>query len=455
MSRILTEGKVGLQLVRLTLPMVGGVFAIVAFNLADTFFVGQLGTLPLAAVSFTFPVVLLLGSLAMGLGIGASSVISRAIGEGDRDRVCRFTTNSLLLALLVVFLFVCLGLLTIDPLFALLGATPEELPLIRDYMKIWYFGMVFLVVPMVGNSAIRAAGNTGTPSLIMTMAAGLNIALDPLLIFGWDGIPRLELQGSALATVIARAMTLVASLLVLHFKERLLSLRWPRLLEMLWCWKDIMQVGVPAAMVQIITPISIGVITALLATFGAEAVAAFGVASRVESLATIATMALSASIGPFVGQNWGAKAYVRVRRSLQLSLKFSIGWGLFVALLLLPGAPWIAGQFNPNPNVIAIATRYLWIVPISYGGAGIIQVASSAFNALGKPLPAVVMSIVRTGVLYIPLAYLGAQFIGIIGVFFAASISNLLVGIAAYVWNQQTCTAKIVATQASTLPIAN
>ncbi|MEO1133554.1 MAG: MATE family efflux transporter, partial [Cyanobacteria bacterium J06639_1] len=87
MSRLLTEGKVGTQLVRLTLPMVGGVFAIVAFNLADTFFVGQLGTQQLAAVSFTFPVVLLLGSLAMGLGIGASSVIARAIGEGDRDRV--------------------------------------------------------------------------------------------------------------------------------------------------------------------------------------------------------------------------------------------------------------------------------------------------------------------------------------------------------------------------------
>ncbi|MEL6765514.1 MAG: MATE family efflux transporter, partial [Cyanobacteria bacterium J06607_6] len=174
----------------MTLPMVGGVFAIVAFNLADTFFVGQLGTQQLAAVSFTFPVVLLLGSLAMGLGIGASSVIARAIGEGDRDRVRRFTTNSLLLALTAVILFVLLGLATIDPLFTLLGATPEQLPLVREYMQIWYFGMVFLVVPMVGNSAIRAAGNTATPSLIMTMAAGLNILLDPLLIFGWAGFPR-------------------------------------------------------------------------------------------------------------------------------------------------------------------------------------------------------------------------------------------------------------------------
>ncbi|MEO0852243.1 MAG: MATE family efflux transporter [Cyanobacteria bacterium J06648_11] len=442
MTQLLTEGNVGAKLVRLTLPMVWGVFAIVAFNLADTFFVGQLGTQQLAAVSFTFPVVLLLGSLAMGLGVGASSVIARAIGEGDRDRVRRFTTNSLLLALSAVILFVAIGLSTIDPLFSALGATPEELPLVRDYMQIWYFGMIFLVVPMVGNSAIRAAGNTATPSLIMTMAAGLNIALDPVLIFGWGGIPRMELQGAALATVMARAMTLVASLLVLHYKERLLSLRFPRPMEMLWCWKDIMQVGVPAALVQMIAPLSMGAITALLASFGAEAVAAFGVASRVESFATIAMMALSASIGPFVGQNWGAKAYTRVSRALQLSLWFCAVWGLFTAIVLWLSAPWIASRFNPNSEVVEIAVRYLWIVPVSYGGAGIIQVASAAFNAMGNPLPAVVMSGVRMIVLYVPLAYLGARFAGIQGVFWAACFSNLVVGVGAYAWNQRTCLAR-------------
>ena len=123
-------------------------------------------------MSFTFPVVMTLGSLAFGLGVGASSVIARAIGEGDMRRVQRFTTNSLTLALTAVILFVALGLLTIDPLFQALGAKPEIMPFVHGYMRIWYFGMVFLVVPMVGNSAIRAAGNALTPSIIMIFSGG-------------------------------------------------------------------------------------------------------------------------------------------------------------------------------------------------------------------------------------------------------------------------------------------
>ena len=439
MKRKLTEGPVGSQLIKLTLPMVWGVFAIIAFNLVDTYFVGQLGTAELAAMSFTFPVVMTLGSLAMGLGVGASSVIARAIGEGDMRRVQRFTTNSLTLSLTAVILFVTLGLLTMDPLFRALGAGPEVLPLVRDYMRIWYFGMVFLVTPMVGNSAIRAAGDTLTPSIIMTLAAATNIILDPLLITGALGFPRLELQGAAIATVISRAITLVAALLVLRFKENLLSNQLPDLEETLWCWKDILTVGLPAAASSMITPISIGVIISFLAIHGPAAVAGFGVASRVESFALIAVMALSASIGPFVGQNWGAQQFGRVRLALRQSFLFCMGWGLFIAGGLGIGARSLAMLFNQDPDVIAVAAQYLSLVPISYGAAGIIQVANSAFNAMGKPIPSIVMTIARMFVLYIPLAYIGSRIAGPTGIFAAALASNLIVGLGAYGWNRRTC----------------
>lgn len=439
MKRKLTEGPVGQQLVKLTLPMVWGVFAVVAFNLVDTYFVGRLGTTQLAAMSFTFPVVLTLGNLALGLGIGASSVIARAIGEGDMSRVRRFTTNSLTLALTAVILFATVGLLTIDPLFSALGAGPEVLPFIRDYMQIWYFGIVFLVVPIVGNSAIRAAGNTLTPSIIMTLAAAFNIILDPLLITGAFGFPRLELQGAALATAIARAMTLVTSLLVLRFKENLVSLQLPDLEETLWCWRDILTVGLPAAAANMVTPISVGVITSFLAVHGAAAVAGFGVASRIESLALIAVIALSASIAPFVGQNWGARAFDRVRLALQQSFLFCLAWGLFAALALGLGARSLAALFNPDPEVVAIAARYLWLVPIGYGALGIVRIASSAFNAIGKPMPSVIMTIMHMFVLYIPLAYLGGRFAGPTGIFGAALVANLLMGIGAYAWNRRAC----------------
>ncbi len=370
MTQSLTEGAIGNRLIRLTLPMVWGIFALVAFNLADTYYVGQLGTDRLAAMSFTFPVVMTLGSLALGLGVGASSIIARAIGQGDRSRVQRFTTNSLTLGVVAVAVLASLGLFTIDPLFTALGAGSDVLPFVRQYMQVWYIGMVFLVIPMIGNSAIRASGDTLTPSLIMTFAAGFNIVLDPLLIFGLWGFPELGLTGAAWATVIARAMTLVASLLVLKFKEQMLSSHFPDLEETLWCWRDILYVGLPAAGSSMITPISIGIITSLLAVHGSVAVAGFGVASRVESFAMIVLMALSASIGPFVGQNWGAEKYGRVTQALQQSYLFCLGWGGLMAVLLAASTSRIVPLFNTDPEVIAIATTYLWIVPISYGTAG-------------------------------------------------------------------------------------
>ena len=450
MKRNLTEGPVGSQLVKLTLPMVWGLFALIAFNLVDTYFVGQLGTDQLAAMSFTFPVVMTLGNLAFGLGIGASSVIARAIGEGDMRRVQRFTTNSLTLALTAVFLFASLGLVTIDPLFKALGASPDILPYIREYMRIWYFGIVFLVVPMVGNSAIRAAGNTLTPSIIMTVAAGTNIILDPLLINGALGFPRLELQGAALATVIARAISLVAALLVLRFKEKLLSSQIPDLQETLWCWRDILVVGLPAAAASMITPISIGVVTRFLAIHGAATVAAFGLASRIESLALIALLALAASMGPFVGQNWGAHRVDRVRLALGQGYRFCLTWGILMAVVLALSAQSLATLFNSDPNVVTIATRYLWLVPISYGAMGLLQVTNSSFNAMGKPLPSITLTALHMVGCYIPLAYLGSRFIGPMGVFAAAAIANLIAGSAAYLWSRSICLQRL--NTASTSP---
>ena len=128
----LVEGPVGKTLIKLTIPMIFGMVGMVIFNLADTFFVGQLGTNQLAALSFTFPVVLVIHSLALGLGIGASAVISRAIGEGSHDKVQRLTTDSLILSILFVGFFVLVGSLTINPLFRLLGAPDNILPMIKE-----------------------------------------------------------------------------------------------------------------------------------------------------------------------------------------------------------------------------------------------------------------------------------------------------------------------------------
>ncbi len=153
-------------------------------------------------------------------------------------------------------------------------------------------------------------------------------------------------------------------------------------------------------------------------------------------------MALSATIGPFVGQNWGAKLYGRVHRSLHLSYLFCIGFGIFIAVILSATSAQIITLFDTNSEVVNTATRYLAIVPLSYGTYGIFIVANAAFNALGKPLPAVVLTLSRMVILYVPLAYLGSWLFGLNGIFAAACISNLIVGLAAVIWTRRLCSLK-------------
>jgi putative MATE family efflux protein len=430
---VLVEGPVGRTLVRLTVPMIFGMVGMVAFNLVDTFFVGRLGTDELAALSFTFPVIIVINSLALGLGTGAAAVISRAIGEGDHYKVRRLTTDSLVLSVFVVMCFVVLGLATIGPVFRMLGATSRTLPLIRQYMSIWYLGVGFVVIPMVGNNAIRATGDTKTPSIIMLVAVAVNTTLDPLLIFGLGPFPRLEIAGAAVATVFARATTFVVALWVLGYRDRMLTRVVPRLSAVVDSWKRILFIGVPTAATRIILPVAMGVVTRLVASYGAEAVAGFGVATRIEFFALTIVRALSAVLMPFIGQNWGAGRNERVARGVSLSNRFSLVWGvLMFGALALWAAP-IARIFNADPQVVSTTKIYLRIVPVGYGVYGIVILAAAALNVLHRPFHAAGLSIAHMFALYIPLALLGSHFLGLPGMFGGLAVSFFLASLAA-IW---------------------
>lgn len=419
---------------RLALPMMVGIVAMMAFNLVDTFFVGRLGTLELAAMSFTFPVVLVIHSISRGLGVGATSALSRAIGQGDRQKVRRMTTDALLLSLIVVVIFVTAGLFTIEPLFRVLGADEAVLPLIKKYMFIWYLGMPFVVIPMVGSAAIRATGDTKTPSIIMLAAIAVNLGLDPLLIFGIGPFPRMELAGAALATAIARASVLILSLIVLINRDRMITAERPKLKELLVTWKLVLRLGLPAAATYVIIPLSSGIVTRIIASYGPEAIAGFGVGTRIELFALTVVMAVAMVVIPFIGQNFGARKSGRIRESVRLSQLFSLIWGAFLFVLFLVLGKSIAGLFNENTKVIATASTYLWIVSLSYGTQGIIELNSSAFNALHKPLPAAGLSLLRMIGLYVPLAIAGSQLMDLKGIFGAAAISNIVTALISVIW---------------------
>lgn len=427
----LIEGPVGAAMINLTLPMVFSVLAMVAFNLVDTFYIGQLGTVELAAMSFTFPVVFFISSLIQGVGVGASAVIARTVGEGEHRRVQQLTTYTMLFALLMVSILSGIGLLTMDPLFRTLGATDEVLPHIRDYMAIWYVSLAIMVVPMIGNAALRGTGDTRSPAVMMIVAVIVNAVLDPIMIFGLGmGVP-----GAALATMLAHGLiTFTWSLRLLIVREKLLTFIRPTLREMLAAWKAVLYVGLPAAATNMLVPLSTGIITGMVAAYGTEAVAAYGVASRIEVFGLALITALGATLTAFVGQNWGAGKNSRVRLCIRYSQQFAVIWGVFLFILLVGFREPLAGVFNSDPQVIAILSAYLIIVSLSYIFQSLLLVGNSALNALNKPLHSAALMALRLLGLYVPLALLGSQFFGLIGIFGAAALANVASGLVAVWW---------------------
>ncbi len=435
----LTEGPVGGHLWRLSGPMAIGILAVLGFNLVDTWFVGLLGTEPLAAISFTFPVVAVLGNLAMGIGVGTTSLISRTIGEAHPERVRRYATDALTLAVATVVVGATIGYFTIDPLFRLLGAPDAMLPLIGSYMRVWYLGMVFLVVPMVGMSVIRATGDTRTPAVVMVIAGVLNGVLDPVLIFGLGPIPALGLTGAALATVISRAFTLAIAIYVLAVQQRLLCNPLVSLRALLASWRPLITVALPAAGANLTVPVTVAILTALIAIHGEEAVAAFGAASRVEIVALIPLLALASGMAPLVGQNWGAKRLGRVQAVRRLAFGVAVGYGLVSWGLLAAGSGLIGQGFTEDPVVAGWIALYLMTVPVGHGAQGIHLAGASIFNASGLPVRAMVLSLLRTPTATVGFALLGDAAFGLGGLFGGAAAANLLAGLIAFAWTQRLC----------------
>ena len=432
----MVRDDVASALFRLVLPMIPGTLSIVLFNLVDTYFVGRLGADPLAAMSFSFPVVLISGGLAMGLGIGTSTFVSQALGREERDEAGRISSRAHLLAFALVVLLSGAGLLTIRPLFTSMGATAEVLPLIREYMTIWFVGLPFVILPMVGMNVLQATGDTKIPGLVLTLSVLLNVALDPLFIFGFGPIQGMGIGGAALATVIGRASSFVLVGAVIWQREKLYTIHLGGLAETLRSWGEILFVGVPAAAANILLPISMGVITRLVSEFGTNAVAGFGAATRIESFALVFTLALSMIVTPFVGRNHGAGHEERVLQGHRVSAYFSLAWGAMVLIVFLSAAGVIASTFNDNPEVVSVTSQYLRIVALSYGFLGMVNLTAAAFNGLKMPLSAAGVAAIRLFALLIPLAWVGRELFGLSGVFWGVAVGNVLAGVVGFTWFQ-------------------
>jgi putative MATE family efflux protein len=416
--------------------MIIGLMVIITNSLVDAYFVSQLGSAPLAAVSYAFPVSFIVGAIAMGLGTGTSSLASRLFGAGNQEKVRQIATHSMLLGLIAGLCVVIFGLLTLEEVFSLLGADEQTMPFVKDYMEIYYWGGIFLVIPMIGNAVLRAGGDAKTPSVLMASTAVINAVLDPILIFGWFGFPALAIKGAALASVLANVVFLIASLSILIFRENLIQFRKNTVAAILHSWSQILHVGLPAIASNLIAPMSTALVTSLISSFGQSAVAGFGLASRLEAFIIIIFMALGGAIAPFVGQNFGAQKFDRLKQGFVFCVAFSFIYALFCIGFFILSVDTLLGFFTTDPEVIKTAKIQLLYCPWGYGFLGLAVIANGSFNAVGKPMPAMTISIGRTLLVYVPLAYWLASSMGIRGVFIAQVLANLLAGIVGFIWYQ-------------------
>jgi putative MATE family efflux protein len=431
----LTKGAVGAQLTRMTIPYFLGISSMILASMIETIYIGILGARELAAYSFMFPVIMALTSISMGVGIGASSLIARAEGEGDRERVKRLATHTVFLTLALTLVLSCSTYFFLEFFYASMGAEGEVLQLVVAYAEIWVvFGLVSFTIPMVSSTVLRALGIAKVPGYIMTITSGVQLVVSPILIFGLFGVPAQGLLGSAYGFLIIGFIRIIA-FGVLVANENILLTR-----EVLKGWllsaKAIMHIALPSMLSSLIGPISIGITIALLAAHGDVIVAAFGVVSRIEMLVTMILGALASSVAPFVGQNWGAKQDERVREGLSIAYRFCLFWGVACFIVLGLFGDYLVGLINDDEQLTEAAGWFMIIVPIGFGLMGVGQVAASVFIALGKPMPPTILSILRTVVVYIPMAIVFDRYWGYIGIFISLMVANVLFGGAAYAWGK-------------------
>lgn len=433
----LLTGPIRPQLIRMTLTLMIGMLTMMSFNLLDTWFVARLGTTSLAAISFTFPITFSLISLTIGMSVGTSAILGRYLGQGRIEEAKRKASAALLAAFGFMVLGGGGGLLWCEPLFVAMGADHQALPLILSYMSIWFSGCGLLAVSMVGNAIFRAFGNTRVPSAIMVAASLVNAVLDPLLIFGLGPFPALGIQGAAIASLLSWGCGCGLMLWMLGFRYRLLS--WHQLIAHgAGDGRELLLIALPAALANMLTPLATGLLTAFVARYGQEAVAAYGVGGRLESMVCLFILSLSMSLPPFISQNSGAGQLSRVADAYRISLQLVLAIQLLLYLLLVLAAPWLAPAFSDEPQVQRLLMQYLWILPLGYGLQGVVILTCSSLNALHQPRLAFALSLLRFFGLFVPLSCLLGYGFGLGGLFVGGVVANLLCACLAYLWFNST-----------------
>ena len=435
---VYTRGSIGGTMLKTGVSMLPATLAISGYNIVDTYFIGRLpGATPLAAMGFTFPVVMLIGCVFRGLGVGLMSTSAQALGANKNAKAAKLISSGILLITLFSVGLGLLGMATVGYVFGAFGAEGEALELVRGYMNIWYFGCLTASLAMSGNDVLIASGASKTAGAMMMGGLALNALLDPLFIFGWGFVPGMGIRGAALATILSQCASTVTVLTILYRKFELLEFKpipW-RLLR--GAWRTMIRYAVPATLGMLMLPVGAAVITRITASFGDAAVAAVAAAGRLEMIAFIFPMALGMSLMPMVSQNFGARLYQRIRDCHNFSMGFAFAYLMCMSVVYVFFARYLVPVFSADAEVQSIMTLCMRIVPWGFAAIEIHRYGGFFYTGCGRPAAAAWLNGLRVIGLLIPFSLAAMYFRSLPGLFLARLAADLLAGATAYLLSRR------------------
>lgn len=428
-SDFLGKEKVSKLLFRLSMPSVVAMVVMSLFQIVDTIYVGRgIGYLGIAGITIGFPIVMFLMAIAQMFGVGVSSIVSRALGSNDLEKAKKTVGNYLSIMFLTSIFFIVLGNYFIEPMLYFFGATPDIFPYAKDYLQILFYGIFFLMFSMSANNIIRAQGHAKISMGVMLSSALANVILTPIFVFGLD----MGMKGAALGTILSYLFSTLG-VIIYYFssynsiKLSLGDLKFNKVLVY-----ETISVGLSSFARQVSGAIMILVINNLLVIYGTNTtIAAYGIITRVMMFLVMPMFGLVLGMQPIVGYNHGANKPKRVIEAIKLS-SYSvsiIGILSFSVIMLFPH--FVASLFTSDLELIEITSSILRTVFLVFPIVGIYLIAGGVYQSLGKVKPALLISLLRQVILFIPLVIIFAHYLGLIGIWYAFPISDLVSGIVA------------------------
>jgi len=414
----ITEGGLVRPMIRLAWPIVTIQLLQVAYNVADTFWLGRLSADAVGAMSIGFPIIFLLISVAGGFTAAGAILVAQYTGADSEGSAGTIAGQTLGFVTLLALALSALGFLFTDDLLGLLPSqaetTTDVIPLAAAYMEVFFLGLPFLFGFFVFSALMRGYGDTQTPMRVMFLSVALNVVIDPLLIFGWEAaaIPALGIRGAALATIISRGAASVLGVYVLFFTTRGPDVAVEDLLLKFEHVSQIVRIGVPSALEQSASAAAMLTLTAMVVTFAPAVVAAYGLGNRLVSVIFLPAMGLGRATNTMVGQNLGADQADRAERAVWIAAKTGAGVMLAAAVVAAVFPEPIVGVFMTTgtdraADTIALGSNYLRIRSVEFAFIGVLQVLLGAFRGAGDTKTAMGFSIIALWVGRVPtVAYL-------------------------------------------------